>query len=165
METIIIYGTTTGNAENTAISIGNKFEDSTVEDVAGFNLEEISNYDLVILGTSTGGFGEVQDDWEEKLDQLGEIDLKGKTVALFGTGDQEGYSDSFASSINYLYEKVENSGAKIVGWTSIEGYNFAESDSVRGDKFIGLVIDDDNQPQLTDDRIKKWAEQIKTETN
>lgn len=163
MTTIIIYGTTTGNAENAAILIGKKFDNAIVEDVANFDLKEVENYDLIIFGTSTGGFGEVQDDWDDKLNELDSIDFKGKNVALFGTGDQEGYPDSFVSSINYIYEKIENSGARSIGWTSTGGYDFTDSDSVRDDKFVGLVLDDDNQPQLTDSRIDKWAEQIKNE--
>lgn len=160
MKTIIIYGSTTGNAADTAKLIGKGFVDSRVEDVSGFEFDELSEYDLIILGTSTAGAGELQDEWEDKIDLLDTLDLSEKTIAIFGTGDQLGYPDTFAGSLNYIYTKLENSGAKLVGRTSVEGYNFNESESVRGEQFVGLVIDDENQANKTDERVKNWVVQI-----
>ena len=163
MKTIIIYGSTTGNAEDAANSIGKGFKDSVVTDVADFDFDELVDYDLLILGTATAGAGELQDEWEDKIDLFDIHDLSDKTIAIFGTGDQEGYPDTFAGSLNYIYEKVKDSGAKLVGRTSTAGYEFEASDSVRDDEFIGLVIDDENQAQFTDQRIKDWVVQLVSE--
>lgn len=160
MKTIIIYGSTTGNVEASAKLISEGFKESKVVDIADFEIKNIVDYDIIILGTSTAGSGELQDEWEDKIDELDSVDLSNKTIAIFGTGDQYGYPNTFAGGLNYLYEKVSASNAKIVGLTSIEGYEFAKSESVRGDKFVGLVLDDENQPGKTDQRVKDWVVQI-----
>lgn len=49
----------------------------------------------------------------------------------------------------------------MVGQTPTDGYHFEASKAVEGGKFVGLVIDEDNQDDLTDERISKWVEQIK----
>ncbi len=160
MKTIIIYGSTTGNAKSTALAIGRGFKESKVVDVSEFNFDELENYDLLIFGTSTAGFGDLQDEWEDNINKLDNIDLSKKNIAIFGTGDQLGYPDSFAGSLSYIYEKVLSKGARVIGKTSTEGYNFKYSASVIDDKFVGLVIDDENQVNLTDQRIKDWVVQL-----
>lgn len=163
MKTIIVYGSTTGNTEDAANLIGNGFKDAVIQDVADYDFNNITDFDLIILGTATAGAGDLQDEWEDKIDLLDIYDLSDKTIAIFGTGDQEGYTDTFAGSLNYIYEKVENSGAKLIGRTSTEGYEFEDSASVRGDEFIGLVLDEENQAQFTDQRVKDWVVQLISE--
>jgi len=163
MKTIIIYGTTTGNTEDVAKLIGQEIEDSEVVDVSSFEFDTITDYDLILLGSATFGFGELQDEWEEKADALDLYDISKKRVGIFGTGDQVSYPDSFAGSLSHLYNKVVESEAKIVGRTSTEGYDFEESESVVDGKFVGLVIDEDNQAQLTNKRVSDWVKQIKEE--
>jgi flavodoxin I len=89
------------------------------------------------------------------------LDLSNKTIALFGLGDQESYSDEFCSAMGIIYEQIVKSGAKIVGFTSTEGYYHDGSKAQINDKFVGLVIDEDNQSDLTDERIKIWVNEIK----
>lgn len=50
---------------------------------------------------------------------------------------------------------------KVVGFTSTDGYNFEASRSVEGGKFVGLVLDEDNQDDLTDSRIDTWIGEVK----
>jgi flavodoxin I len=94
---------------------------------------------------------------------LKNIDFSGKKVAIYSTGDQESYPDTFVDSIGILADVVEAKGAKIVGYTEVEGYNFNESKGQRDGKFIGLAIDDNNQSSLTEERVKKWIETLKGE--
>ena len=42
-----------------------------------------------------------------------------------------------------------------------EGYEFDESEALEGDKFLGLGIDNDNEEELTEDRLAGWVELIK----
>ncbi len=86
-----------------------------------------------------------------------------KTVALVALGDQEGYDDTFVNSLGTMYEQVSKQGANVIGFTSTDGYEFEESTAVQDDKFVGLVIDEDNQDDLTDERIDNWSEQIKAD--
>ncbi|MFW3346663.1 flavodoxin, partial [Aliarcobacter butzleri] len=43
---------------------------------------------------------------------------------------------------------------KIIGFTSTEGYYHDGSKAQIDDKYVGLVIDEDNQSDLTDERIE-----------
>ena len=157
----IIYGSDTGNTEDVVKRLSTLLgaEKSDLIDVSNTNVDEISSYNKLILASSTWGDGDLQADWEDFETKLEEIDFKDKTVALIGLGDQEGYEDTFCNSMSLLYAKV--SEAKIIGQTSIEGYEFSESDSVVDGQFVGLAIDEMNQDDLTQERLEKWVEQIK----
>ena len=50
---------------------------------------------------------------------------------------------------------------KTIGAWPTDGYNFSESRGVRDGKFIGLALDEDNQGDLTESRIKTWSGQVK----
>ena len=115
----------------------------------------------MIIGGSTWGEGELNDDFDEVWDDFEAVDLSNKTVALFGLGDQEGYEEDFCNALGIIYEHVNSTGATIVGATSTDGYEYEDSRAEVDGKFVGLVIDEDNQDDLTDDRINAWAEDIK----
>lgn len=163
MATAIFYASSTRNSEEIANKISQELGDIEVYDLSQTNIEKINDYEKVILGGSTWGDGELNDDWDEAWDSFKTINLLDKTVALFGLGDQDGYPDDFCSALGIIYEQVSTSGANIVGFTSTEGYDFEESKAQIDDKFVGLVIDEDNQDDLTDERIKNWVENIKEE--
>jgi len=91
------------------------------------------------------------------------LDLKGKKVAIFGLGDQGGYGDNFCDAMDELKTCFANQGAEIVGAWPTEGYDHMESKSVEGDKFVGLACDEDNQPDMSEERVKAWVAQIKGE--
>jgi len=163
MATALFYGSSTGNSEEIANKIANELGDIEVFDLSQTGIKKINDYQKVILGGSTWGDGELNDDWDEAWDTFKTINLLDKTVALFGLGDQDGYPDDFCSALGIIYEQVSISGAKIVGFTSNEGYDFDDSKAQIDGKFVGLVIDEDNQDDLTDKRIKTWVEDIKSE--
>ena len=163
MATAIFFASSTGNSSDIAEKISSKLENVEVFDLAGTNIDKINNYDKIILGGSTWGDGELNDDWEDKWADFCKLDLSNKTVALFGLGDQESYSDEFSSALGIIYEQVINAGAKVVGFTSTQGYYHDGSKAQIDDKFVGLIIDEDNQSDLTDERIEKWINEIKSE--
>lgn len=106
----------------------------------------------------------IQDDWETFYDnELDSIDFSGKKVAYFGEGDQDGYADSFQDAMGMLEEKIAELGGETAGYWSTEGYSFSESKAVRDGKFVGLALDEDNQSELTEERIKRWVAQLKQE--
>ena len=50
------------------------------------------------------------------------------------------------------------------GQWSTEGYDFEASKGMADDThFVGLGIDEDRQPELTDERVKAWCKQINEE--
>jgi flavodoxin I len=156
----IFYGSTTGVTEEVAGKISSKLDNSSVHNISG-NFDKINDYDVIIMGASTWGYGDLQDDWLDVLDKLSDLQLSGKKVAYFGTGDQESFSDTFVDGIGIIHEKVKDTGATLIGETSIEGYTFDESKGVENDQFLGLAIDEVNQSDLTDERVEKWTEEIK----
>jgi len=135
-------------------------ENSNIRDVADSRPEDVLSYDKLIFGIPTWGIGELQDDWAVFLPGLEDMDLSGKSVAIFGLGDQESYPDTFADALGTLYDALTNTGCKITGSWCTLGYEFIESAAVRKGEFAGLVLDEENQSQLTDLRIKDWLRKV-----
>ena len=157
----LVYGSDGGMTKDVCERLVDIIGEEYVEliDVSTSSAKQISSFDKLIFASSTWGEGDLQSDWEDFEVILDEIDFSNKTIALLGLGDQEGYGDTFAEAISLLYKKVKD--AKIIGHTSTDGYDYEESNSVMDGKFIGLVIDEENQDDLTQDRLEKWVKQIK----
>ncbi|MDZ7743308.1 MAG: flavodoxin [Bacteroidota bacterium] len=160
----IFYGSSTGNTEFIAEKI-RKFFDS--KDVELFNVDtaektDIENCDYLIFGTSTWGIGDMQDDWEDFAESIRDVDLSNKKVALFGLGDQEVYTESFVDGMGQLYELIRNKTTVVGNWPA-KDYRFENSAALKKDKFVGLAIDQDNEASKSDERIKKWVQQLKKE--
>ena len=143
-----------------ANKISEKLDNADVYNIAG-NLEKMNDYDVIVMGTSTWGYGDLQDDWLGVLDDMPSLNLSGKKVAYFGTGDQSSFSDTFIDGIGIIHEKIKDSGVTLIGETETDGYTFDGSRGVEDGKFLGLAIDEVNQSDLTDERVEKWTEEIK----
>lgn len=76
----------------------------------------MEQYDVLILGIPTQDFGEIQEDWEAVWDQLDDLNLEGKIVALYGLGDQLGYGEWFLDALGMLHDKLSTKGVKFVGY-------------------------------------------------
>lgn len=161
----LFYGTQTGKTETVAESIQSEFGDDVIDlyDIANAQPEDFANYDVLLIGCPTWNIGELQSDWEGFSDELDQINFKGKKVAYFGTGDQLGYGDNFQDAMGILEEKISKLGGQTVGYWPTEGYDFNESKAVKNGKFVGLAIDEDNQSDLTESRIKNWVTQLARE--
>ncbi|MCY7275019.1 MAG: flavodoxin FldA [Phormidesmis sp. CAN_BIN44] len=162
----LFYGTQTGNTQTEAELIQKEFGGEGVVilyDVANFELSDFENYNNIIVGCPTWNVGQLQDDWDSFYDELDNVDFTGKKVAYFGIGDQVGYADSFQDAIGILEEKISEQGGTTVGYWSTDGYDFNESRAVRDGKFVGLALDEDNQSELTEERIKTWVAGLKSE--
>ncbi len=165
----IFYGSDTGHTEEAANLMKELLGDDLADvfDVRGVeDASVLLNYDLVILGTSTWYLGELQGDMDAFKDKLAELDLTGRTIALFGLGDQVEYSDYFVDGMGHLYRLLLEKGVKFVGAWPVEGYDFNSNLAlVEGDssKFAGLPLDEDNQPDMTPERVAIWLEQVKAE--
>lgn len=161
----LFYGTQTGKTETVAEAIQAEFSKHLVElhDIADAEVEDLEQYNFLLIGCPTWNIGELQSDWEGFYHELDNIDFKGKKIAYFGTGDQIGYGDNFQDAMGILEEKISQLGGQTVGSWSIDGYDFQESKAVKNGKFVGLAIDEDNQPDLTSSRIKSWVAQVSQE--
>jgi len=165
MSCSIFYGSTTGNTKTVAKLIQGELKNGGIEceiqDIA--NCEsgaDLERYDFLVLGSSTWGDGDLQDDWVDFLAKAKNVNLNGKTVAIFGLGDQEGYSDAFISGIKEIYDFAKDAGATLIGEWDSSAYDFDHSEAVIDGKFLGLAIDEDNESDLTQARVQEWCSSI-----
>lgn len=165
MKILIVYGSNTGNTAYVAEIISSALGKHEVEikNILNIDFNEFKDYDLLIFGTSTWGNGEVQRDWKEAINKVNKEILKGKLVALFGLGDSAMFPDQFASGIRDLYDFVIECGANVIGYWEKEGYNFNFSKALVWDKFCGLIIDQDNESNLTVQRVADWVKILEEE--
>ncbi|WP_372936753.1 flavodoxin [Mariniphaga sediminis] len=164
-KTAIVYSFHTQKSKKVSEKVIEAWGKTGIEAV---NAEELSKdvlekYDNFILSAPTWFDGELPNYWDEFVPVLEEMDLKGKKFAIFGLGDQKGYPENFCDAIGILAEIIEECGGNVVGHTSVEGYTFESSRALRGDEFVGLPIDQENQARMTAGRIKNWLEQLKKE--
>ncbi|MGP1350459.1 MAG: flavodoxin FldA [Hoylesella marshii] len=159
-KTVVIYGSSTGTCQSIAEKIAAKLGVEAI-DVANLNADAVSEAENLILGTSTWGAGELQDDWVDGLETLKGLDLNGKTVALFGCGDAESYGDTFCGAMAEIYNGIKDKGVTFVGAVPTDGYTFDDSEAVIDGKFVGLALDDVNENDKTDERIDAWIDSIK----
>ncbi len=167
----LFFASSTGNTRRIAKAIKKRYDDDTMADALNVNKatpELFASYNHLILGTSTLGAGALPGlssdcmggGWEEFLPQLEALDFSGKTIALFGLGNQDKYPDEFVDALGILYEFFKARGATFVGAWPVDDYDFIASKAVVDDEFVGLVLDQENQKLLTDERVAKWLQQI-----
>ena len=161
----LIYGSDTGNTELVTEDLVKLLSNVEVTTVADLTPEDW-DHDKFILGIPTWYDGELQSDWEEYFEEFKTIDFTDKTVAIFGLGDQLGYDEWFCDGIGILAEIILKNGGRVIGYTDKdESYDFDSTPKsiIKDDVFYGLCIDEDNQGELTQERLSKWVEQIKLE--
>jgi flavodoxin I len=162
-KTAIVYSFNTQKTTKIAEKIRDEFGKEKVDMV---NVEDVTEekflaYDRMILGASTWFDGELPNFWDEFVPAIEEMDLKGKSFALFGNGDQKKYGENFVDALGILANLIESRGGEIIGYTSAKDYNFERSRALRGDQFCGLALDWENQPRKNNSRVKDWVAQLK----
>ncbi len=163
---IFYGGSLKGSTFKTARTICDHFGDATAEihNVNEATREDLEKYNYLILGTSAWGIGEMHQDWERFIDVLTEANLSEKKIALFGLGDQVEYPESFVDGMGTVFCRLPNK-QNVVGFWPTKGYSFYYSTAEMEGRFVGLAIDEDSQPELTEERITKWVDQLKGEFN
>ena len=166
MSTIaIVYTTTTGNTRYAAELLYHEFGagQSDLLELTATEPSMLEAYDYIVCCVSTWGRSEMQDDWEALAPHFKVLDLKARKVAILGMGDQKNYPNAFADGVGKLAKILREMGMVLVGRTSTEGYVFSSSKAVEAGKFLGLIIDEDNQHELTLPRVRAWTRQLKKE--
>ena len=157
----LIYGSTTGNTEDVAELIQTTLSDDELVllDVAEESLTGVEAFDRIIMGIPTWDYGEIQSEWEDVWEELDNLQLSSKKIALYGLGDQIGYGDWFLDAMGLLHDKLVERGAELVGYWPVEGYEFAASKALTpdGKQFVGLALDEDCQHELTEERVQRWC--------
>ncbi len=158
----IFYGSTTGNTEQLASDIAAALglSSDAVHNVGASSADGTDAFDVLLLGSSTWGAGDLQDDWYDFLDQLKAKDLSGKKVGLFGCGDSGSYPDTFCGALGQIYDALQSTGCTFIGGYAPTDYDVTDSDVCRDGKFVGLAIDE-SDPDKTEARLSAWCELIK----
>lgn len=160
----LIYSFNTNKTSHAAKKIGEQLDNAVVHvNVENITEKEFLSYDKMILGVATWFDGELPNYWDEFVPALEDMKLKGKTVAIFGNGNQKDYPENFVDGIGILGKLLESRGARLIGFTSAKEYTFESSQALRGDEFCGLALDFENEASKVNGKIKKWAEQVKKE--
>jgi flavodoxin I len=161
----LFWGSTTGNQEEAAELLQEHMEAAGYEvdsyDIRSTDLSKMLEYSNLIIGCPTWNVGELQEDWEEVFLEYRKLDFTNITGAFFGAGDQISYSFNYLDAVGLLAKPFIENGGKLIGKWSTEGYEFDESEALEGDKFLGLGVDNDNEEELTEERLANWAEFIK----
>ena len=160
----IFYGTDTGRTRRIAKLIAQTLGDKALApvNIGRCSVEDFLAHDTLILGTPTYGEGELpglstglsQESWEEFLPRLQGRDMHGKTVALYGLGDQDKYGGEFVDALLTLHDAVVACGARVIGAWPAAGYEFKASRALIDGRFVGLALDQVNQAGLTEARIR-----------
>ena len=154
----IFYGSSTGTTSDLAQKIASALgvDAANVMDVANADAAAAAKFDVLLLGCSTWGLGDLQDDWESFLPKLKGENLSGKKVGLFGCGDASSYSDTFCAALGTIKAELANTGCTFIGAYPAEGYSYDETTAEENGQLIGLCVDDANEPDQTEARMERW---------
>ena len=166
----IFYGPEGGNTEKAAKLLVKEFGESKailipVKGATEMDLEPYSNivFGGPTVGTHTWGGDHQNQDWDLFLARLTKMKLNEKTCAIFGLGDHVSYAHHFVDDIGVMAQRLEEARADLVGFVPVNEYTFEQSLAQRGDVFLGLPLDEDHEPEKTQERISSWVLQLQKE--
>jgi flavodoxin I len=167
-KTAIFFGPLNGAVHRVANKLKDAIGEEKVEmvPVKDATVDDINRYDKIIFGLSTVGKETWESiytnvDWAKFLPEIRKTRYEGKTVAIFGLGDHITYAATFVDHIGLLGNELKANGATLVGQVPQDTYEFEDSAAVADGKFMGLPVDEDFEPELTDERVNNWVEQIR----
>jgi flavodoxin I len=163
----IFCGTAGGTSMKVADALAEAFD---VEEVINMeedfdDIDELLECDILFLGSSTWGQGDVHFSWVDVLLEIDDegIDFSGKKVAFFGAGDCKKHGEHFCSALGKLYKTFTKAGAEPFGAVDKSDYSYEFSLAEIDGKFCGLGIDEHNESEKTEERIENWIEVLKKE--
>ncbi len=163
----LFYGSTSGKTEEVAQQIRDRIGEERLarfDSIRGIAPDELCGYDVLIVGIPTWNIGELQADWDDLFPKLDSIDLNGTRVVMFGLGDVGGYPDTYQDAMGIVYTKLLERGATGgVGFIDPADYDHFDSKALIDGKFCGLCVDEDTEPELTEERVERWCAQLRQE--
>ena len=115
---LVLYASTTGNTELMAEAIADHLIDHQHEvviktfDFDPIDVEEIPEYDAVLVGTHTWDDGSLPYEVEDFYDELEDVDITDKIFAVFGSADS--FYESYGGAIDLIADRVQKLGAKLL---------------------------------------------------
>jgi len=169
----LFFGPVGGNCNNVATKLAEQIGNSKVDliPIKDAKYSDVEKYDKIIFGISSIGKDawdneDTETDWDRFLPEFNKIDFSGKTIAAFGLGNQITYPSHFVESLGFLALELATKGIKLIGEFPTKGFEYQESHAINENgNFYGLVVDEDNEKEKTDDRIKAWLPIIKDAFN
>ena len=170
MRFTIVYASATGHTEDIAERLNTLLPDSELKDLDRIDFtKELEEAEALICCTPTWNTGsDVKRSgttWDEHIENIPQLALKDKPIAIVGLGDSAAFSKYFCDAMEELYKSFESAGGRMIGHVSVEQYIFDESKSVINGMFCGLPIDEDNESEKTDDRLQAWSKKLLEEAN
>lgn len=158
----LFYGSDTGKTKEIAEKIADLVGTENIDlyNLADTKPNKILDYEYLILGAPTWYDGELQADWETNLPALKNLDFSGKKVAIYGLGDQYGYAEYYLDAVGTIADVLQAKGARLHGLWATEGYEHTASKGEKDGYFLGLALDEDNQSELTEERLNAWLAQV-----
>jgi flavodoxin I len=164
----LLYAPAKGSTEKVARMIQQKLGEEKIELILldeNTNTNVLSTFSRFIFGISTVGrdawdAAYKKTGWDYFLPKLEKVELNGKTIAIYGLGDHLLYDRKFVDSMGPLAEQLLKSGAELVGQTPVDAYTFTDSEAIVNNMFVGLPLDENNEPELTEQRIDGWLKEI-----
>ncbi|MDD1510565.1 flavodoxin [Priestia megaterium] len=114
-EILLAYASMSGNTE----AIADLIEEELVKH--GLHVKRAEVYDIdasdlvsaesIIFGAYTWGDGELPDDFLDLYDEMDDIDLSQKQMAVFGSGDSS--YDVFCGAVDLIEEKIKRRNGNI----------------------------------------------------
>ena len=164
----LFYGPLGGSTEKVAKKVAAALGIENVDLIAvkSANANEVEKYENLIFGMSTIGketweSDKSANDWDVFFPELEKINYSNKVIAMFGLGDQISYDLHFVDALGIIGNKIIEMGGNIIGRVSTDGYDFRDSLAVKEGKFLGLPVNEDFEPELTDERVNNWILSIK----
>ena len=170
-KTALFFSPEGGNVNYVANKLGEMIGTDKVEIIPVKEVKEgdLSNYDKIILLGSTVGTDHwnnetIVDEWPEFFTKIKEISFEKKKVAIVGLGNSFLYPSHFVDGMADLYERLTKQNAKVLGKVDAKGYDFTDSEALNDDGlFCGLHIDEDNEEELTAERLENWISILKSD--
>jgi len=85
----------------------------TVKEALRAKPKEMLKYDGILLGAYTYEGGEIGDEFMLFYEEMDQVDLTGKLMAVFGAGDTF-YQDTYCVAVDIITEKLIELGANVV---------------------------------------------------
>lgn len=162
----LFFSTLTGRTAEVCCLIAEKSGLEPV-DLVGVAADDLKGYDGLIVGVPTWNprakkyrSGTAFDDISGDIRRF---ELDGTPVAVYGCGDLLEHRDNFCDAIEEAHSVFQAAGARMLGYVGAAAYTHRGSRSEVGGKFLGLPLDEDNEPDLTDGRVTAWISQLKAE--
>ena len=168
-KTAIFFSPQGGNVNGVATQLGELIGNDKVDviPVPEVEIDDVDKYNKIILVGSTVGTDHwnneiIVDEWAEFFTKIKGISLEEKKLAVVGLGNSVLYPSHFADGMAVLYETIIKQNAQIFGKVDTKGYDFEDSEAVNDDGFFcGLAVDEDNEAELTTERLERWISILK----